>query len=123
MTGHTLRALRRSVVSVILSGLLIAMASVAAWLGLEYVGVRLSLATVVALVTLSVVWIAASPRKQIETPPPPAPRPPLTRTEVEALLLLHREGKISVGQLNAALGDLIPPEPLLAPRDRGRDRR
>ncbi len=84
----------------------------ALWLAAEALGFNLPLLWVIAGVGAVMIWSASNDRGG----PPSSPQPQvqaasrtLSRGEVEALLVLQREGVITPAELRTALGGLIPP--------------
>jgi hypothetical protein len=122
--NHLYGAVQRAALFLGLTALLVVTTAYFAWWVLGLLGFHLPVQAVLVVVGLGLGGIAmtSSAKTPRPTPPPPAPRRPLTRVEVEGLVLLHREGAITTEQLRAALGSIVPPaEPSpTASRPRGR---
>lgn len=115
-------ALQRAALFLALSALLIAVIAAGVWFALEQVGLHVPFGVVVVVLGLVMGWIVVTSGSSAPPPAPMSPpRTPLTRTQTEALLVLHREGHVSSAQLRASLG--LPPEAISTPPPRSRERR
>jgi hypothetical protein len=87
-------------------------AGVAMWLAAQAVGLHLPLPSAIAVAGALLIWSLANdrggPPSAAAPLPPQAPRV-LSKSDVEVLLILQREGLISATELRGALDGLIPP--------------
>ena len=106
-------AMQRAALFLGLAALLVVVTGFIAWWALGALGFHLSLQAVLLIVGLGVVAIAMTSggrtSPQVAPPSVPAARRSLTRAEIEALVVLHREGVITSDQLKGSLGALVPP--------------
>lgn len=106
------RRLWRHLVMLSMLATLVVVGGAALWLAAEALGFNPPLPWVIAGVGAMMFWSVSNDRGGPRTSPQPLP-PPVSRTlsrgEVEALLVLQREGVITAAELRSALSWLIPP--------------
>ena len=116
--------LYRGVLLLALGAMIVTGAAAVVWYALGQFGYRVPYWFVAGVVALALGWSVATsgPGSPPPAPPRPAAPPQQTRSQLEALVLLRKEGQITSAQLNAALGGLVPREPAApqAPRPGGR---
>ena len=121
----SLSRLYRGVLFIVLGAMSVAGGAAAAWFVLGQFGYHVPYGLVAGVVALAFAWSVATSGSGTPPPAPPRPAAPpqLTRSQLEALVLLRKEGQITSAQLNAALGGLIPREPPVTPGPRTGGRR
>lgn len=103
------------------AAMLVVAAGAAIWLIATIVGVHVSILWIIGGLGLVVAWIMA--RTPPRRPAPVAaqqPARPLTKAEIEAIVILWREGAITTRQMRRALGGMIPPDLDETPTTTGR---
>jgi hypothetical protein len=95
----------------------------ALWVVAEILGIDKPLPWFIAGVGAAMIWSLSRhhpgpPTSSAPEPVPSATSRPISKTELEALILLHREGLITAAELKSALGELIPPPAAHGPADR-----
>jgi len=122
-----MRTLRRAVERALryLAGLsaIIAIGTVAVWLGLQYVGVKISPTGALLLVVIAVLYfVLNTPRPATPPPPPPPTRPrrQVTWEDAQRAASLYRAGLITKEQFEATLAAVVPPSSAPGPQDDGR---
>ena len=105
------RAVQRAILLFGAAVMLTLVTGAVSWAVLEIAGFHVPAYTVIALVGAFVFTIALRTTREADRRVP-APTPPprvLTKSEVEAVVILHEKGLITTEQLRAALGYLVPP--------------
>ena len=117
--------LYRGVLFLTLGAMIITGAAAVVWYALGQLGYRVPYALVAGVVALALAWsvVTSGPGNPPPGPTRPAAPPQLTRSQLEALVLLRKEGQITSAQLNAALGGLVPRDPAATPAPRSKGRR
>ena len=119
------RAIWRHLAILSILATVVAIAGGVLWLVAEVLGVHFPLPWAIFGAGAIMLWSIWNDRGRPSSPPDPQPLPApttrsLSRTDVEVLLLLQREGLISAAELRAALDGLIPSLPADKPDARSR---